>query len=66
MGTFNKKIRDGIEGHAVVNEKDELPPMEFDNTIHGRRRGRPNSTIFIFWPFFLPLSETQDPDQSWK
>lgn len=33
LGTFNKKIRDGIEGHAVDVEKDELPPMAFDNTV---------------------------------
>jgi hypothetical protein len=33
LATFNKKIRDGIEGHAVVDEKDELPPMAFDNTV---------------------------------
>jgi hypothetical protein len=33
LGTFNKKIRDGIEGHAIVDEKDELPPMAFDNTV---------------------------------
>jgi hypothetical protein len=33
LGTFNKKIRDCIEGHAIVDEKDELPPMAFDNTV---------------------------------